>query len=51
MTVVCSASWRTTGVERAVTVFNPILRFHILPAKEHFFRVGDAGIEPATSAV
>jgi hypothetical protein len=29
---------------------NP-LGFQIIPAKQHLLRVGDAGFEPATSAV
>ncbi len=41
----------TTGVEKARYKCRPSSRGYVLPAKRHFFGVGDAGFEPATSAV
>jgi hypothetical protein len=41
----------TTGVEKAGTYARPPACIYVFPVKCHFPRVGDAGIEPATSAV
>src|SRR3712207_9460689 len=43
--------WCITGVQRAGIPPSSSPCHDAFPAKRHFFRVGDAGIEPATSAV
>jgi hypothetical protein len=40
-----------TGVENVETRFWPLTLVYVLRAKRYFFQVGDAGFEPATSAV
>ena len=43
--------WCTTGVEKVGCKPQPPSRIYVLPAKRSILRVGDAGFEPATSAV
>jgi hypothetical protein len=43
--------WCTIGVDKVGVNPDSFFIFNVLPAKHRFFRVGDAGFEPATSAV
>ncbi len=43
--------WCTNGVKQAAEGARHKDPFYISPAKRHFLGVGDAGLEPATSAV
>ena len=43
--------WRQRGVKKGRNRVNPPRSANVLPAKHRFFRVGDAGFEPATSSL